>query len=101
GIRDGSVTGVQTCALPILPSFAYNLILPTLYGMVGVNAFAVAFSLVAAGRGMKDEGRRTKDGSQRSEVGSQNGAEEGSQTLAPRSEERRVGRECGSRQQDG
>src|SRR5690348_17673933 len=35
GIRDGRVTGVQTCALPIYPSRSYNPLF--LYGGVGMG----------------------------------------------------------------
>jgi hypothetical protein len=45
------IVSIPVKLLGILPSFAYNLILPTLFSMVGVNAFGVAYNLVAAARG--------------------------------------------------
>ncbi len=38
--------GVPTKLLGIMPSLAYNLILPTFYALLGLNAFSVAFNLV-------------------------------------------------------
>ena len=38
--------GVPTKLLGIVPSLAYNLILPTFYALLGLNAFSVAFNLV-------------------------------------------------------
>jgi YYY domain-containing protein len=40
------IVGTVTKMLGIVPSFAYNLILPMLFAMVGVSAFGVAYSLV-------------------------------------------------------
>src|SRR6266481_5829424 len=60
GIRDGTVTGVQTCALPI----------SSLHGVEGL-------AVVAAAGGQQHEAAAQQPG--------------------PRSEERRVGKECRSR----
>ncbi|MGH2522818.1 MAG: DUF2298 domain-containing protein, partial [Anaerolineales bacterium] len=49
--------------LGIIPTFAYNLILPTLFALTGINAFCVAYNLVA-------RGQKSEVGSQKSEVGS-------------------------------
>jgi YYY domain-containing protein len=40
------IVGVPTLLLKIMPSIAYNLILPTLYATAGIGAFSVAFSIV-------------------------------------------------------
>lgn len=40
------IVGVPTLMTGIIPSIAYNLILPMLYAMIGVGAFSVAFALV-------------------------------------------------------
>src|SRR5438309_6795457 len=72
GIRDGTVTGVQTCALPICHRLA---------GPVEVRA--------AASRGADDrdvEARRVLDDGHRQV-----------RVVRQRSEERRVGKECRSR----
>ncbi len=45
------IVSIPVKLLGIVPAFAYNLILPTLFSMVGVNAFGVAYNLVAAARG--------------------------------------------------
>jgi YYY domain-containing protein len=42
--------------LGIVPTIAYNLILPTLFAIVGICAFSIGWNLLA-----KDEGGRTKD----------------------------------------
>ncbi len=41
--------GIPTKLLGVMPSLAYNLILPTFYALLGLNAFGVAFNLVARG----------------------------------------------------
>lgn len=41
------LVGAPTKLLGIVPSFAYNLILPTLFSMTGIGAFSVAYNLVA------------------------------------------------------
>src|SRR5689334_23871766 len=77
GIRDGTVTGVQTCALPIwLPA-------ELVHQLAGVRVErGVARQAVRAGR---------QSGADRGERGGGGGGE------ARRSEERRVGKECRSR----
>jgi YYY domain-containing protein len=40
------LVGVLVKLLGIVPTFAYNLILPTLFALTGVNAFCVAYNLV-------------------------------------------------------
>jgi uncharacterized membrane protein len=42
------IVGVPTLLLKIMPSIAYNLILPTLFATAGIGAFSVAFSVVNA-----------------------------------------------------
>ena len=44
------IVAAITKMLGIVPSFAYNLILPLLFSLVGMGAFGVAFNLVAGGR---------------------------------------------------
>jgi len=41
------LVGVPVKLLGIIPSFAYNLILPTLFSLVGLGAFSLAFNLSA------------------------------------------------------
>src|SRR5689334_24143628 len=80
GIRDGTVTGVQTCALPILPR--------------SPRGFASASSLAVA------ENRNEHPTVLRPPIGSCCGRGAWSRTInrsSPRSEERRVGKECRSR----
>lgn len=48
------LVGAPVLMLGIVPSIAYNLILPTLFALTGMGAFAVAFNIVAALR-PKDE----------------------------------------------
>jgi len=45
------MVGTITKMLGVVPSFAYNLILPMLFSMVGVGAFGVAYNLVVTGKG--------------------------------------------------
>jgi YYY domain-containing protein len=40
------LVGVPVLLLKVVPSIAYNLILPTLFALTGIGAFAVAFNLV-------------------------------------------------------
>src|SRR5260370_14278499 len=85
GIRDSSVTGVQTCALPILRRSDVGVfgvvagqgVAPPLFGPAGV-AVKVAEDVEAAQRGQFDPAEQL--------VADQH-----------RSEERRVGKECRSR----
>src|SRR5689334_23952974 len=72
GIRDGTVTGVQTCALPICSS---GLTAPA---AVGLSTRSHVNSLVLIGM--------TEPQCHRSDI-----------VLGKRSEERRVGKECRSR----
>ncbi|MBI5670424.1 MAG: hypothetical protein HZC41_20720 [Chloroflexi bacterium] len=44
------LVGVPTLLLGVIPSIAYNLIIPTLFALTGIGAFAVAFNVVAAWR---------------------------------------------------
>src|SRR5690349_23389584 len=79
GIRDLYVTGVQTCALPILAAVG---------GALPVHLDVA----VVTGRG---EGRRgTPEGDGAERHGGERRAEQGA---GGRSEERRVGKECRSR----
>ncbi|MBP7691164.1 MAG: hypothetical protein KA764_04575, partial [Anaerolineales bacterium] len=56
------VAGLLTKLLGVMPSLAYNLILPMLFSLVGVNAFGVAYNLVAGanvgvrGLGIRESG---------------------------------------------
>src|SRR5438876_6793583 len=77
GIRDGRVTGVQTCALPISSRF-----LPC--------------SLLAAGKRRKS-GKRSCARSPESRNSPKRRRRKRSLQKAPRSEERRVGKECRTR----
>ncbi|QPC81577.1 glycosyltransferase family 39 protein [Phototrophicus methaneseepsis] len=42
------VVGSPVLLLKMVPSFAYNLIVPTLFALTGIGAFSVAFNIVAA-----------------------------------------------------
>lgn len=53
------IVGVPTLLLKLIPSIAYNLILPTLFATAGIGAFSIAFSVVSALR------ERISDGSWR------------------------------------
>lgn len=44
------LVGTPTLLLGIMPSIAYNLIIPTLFALTGIGAFTVAFNVVAAWR---------------------------------------------------
>src|SRR5438876_11477611 len=77
GIRDGRVTGVQTCALPIF-----------LIDHDGLDA---------AGRIHSRDAGEQRDRHDRSEAVSERSARVYQQPRAPRSEERRVGKECRAR----
>src|SRR5260370_4435272 len=83
GIRDSSVTGVQTCALPI---FAFGLV--CLMGVASAraqNADAPQETPSATRLLTAEEGRSIVDAAREQEQ------------PAHRSEERRVGKECRSR----
>ncbi|MBI3240707.1 MAG: glycosyltransferase family 39 protein [Chloroflexi bacterium] len=49
------IVATVTKMLGIVPSFAYNLILPMLFSLVGIGAFGVAYNLVASSRKPKAE----------------------------------------------
>ncbi len=53
------IAAIPTKLLGIVPAFAYNLILPMLFSLVGGNAFGVAYNLVAAS---KEKGRAEPQG---------------------------------------
>ncbi|MBC8100445.1 MAG: hypothetical protein H7Y11_13455, partial [Armatimonadetes bacterium] len=42
------IVGAPTLFTGVLPATAYNLIVPTLYALTGIGAFAVAFSIISA-----------------------------------------------------
>jgi YYY domain-containing protein len=56
------IVGVPTLLLQMMPSIAYNLILPTLFATAGIGAFAVAFSVVNALRERLSDGSLRKLG---------------------------------------
>ena len=58
------IAGVPLKLLGIVPAFGYNLILPSLFAMLGINAFCAAYNLVSR--------QRSVDSSQKSVVSSQN-----------------------------
>ncbi len=55
------LVGAPTKMLGIMPAFAYNLILPTLFAMTGMGAFSVAYNLVAWSRERRQEKRLQSD----------------------------------------
>src|SRR5690348_18064819 len=81
GIRDGRVTGVQTCALPICPGGIYEPLVVT--PAIGVRMETEARILPLDGSNLPV----------RVTVHAQSAAE-GTLSLKLRSEERRVGKEC-------
>jgi len=50
------IVGAPTLLLGVMPQIAYNLIIPTLFALTGVGAFAVAFSIVDALREWRHRG---------------------------------------------
>lgn len=56
------IVGVPVKLLGVMPSIAYNLIVPTLFAVTGIGAFSLAFN-IAAGRWFfpREEGRGDKD----------------------------------------
>jgi YYY domain-containing protein len=42
------IVGAPTLLLGVVPSVAYNLILPTLFALTGIGAFSIAFNIVSA-----------------------------------------------------
>src|SRR5207245_3289264 len=83
GIRDATVTGVQTCALPISPSSRPSNSAASEFPNPTTRALGVGNSLAALLLG-RDDGAYYRTA----------GAE---LLVEPRSEERRVGKECRSR----
>src|SRR5207253_6482258 len=81
GIRDGHVTGVQTCALPILP--------------VGLAGKSIRCTKCTRTFRTPGESVKAERGNQRAAVSID--SKEGWVKRAWRSEERRVGKECRSR----
>src|SRR5439155_17330397 len=84
GIRDGHVTGVQTCALPIWPRGFVHRSPPRRMAVAGRSLGAVPEHARAPGgvpAGTRVPRRRTPPGA----------------AVRPRSEERRVGKECRTR----
>src|SRR5262249_62300076 len=79
GIRDWSVTGVQTCALPIYPELGERV------GPLGGDHLRLSPHLPRVrGRGGAGRPRQGRDGAR---------GDDGSGLVALRSEERRVGKE--------
>ncbi len=56
------VASVMVKWLGIVPSIAYNIILPMWFAMTGLGAFSVAWNLVAAVRGGQDDGEKVGSG---------------------------------------
>jgi YYY domain-containing protein len=54
------IVGAPTLLLGVIPSIAYNLILPTLYSAVGMAAFSLAFSMASAWRRNHDTSEGNK-----------------------------------------
>lgn len=52
------IVGTPVLLLGVVPSVAYNLILPTLFAMTGIGAFSVAFNAVSALRVRRGDQRR-------------------------------------------
>ncbi len=58
------IVGTPVLLLGVMPSIAYNLIVPTLFALTGIGAFSVAFNVVSAVEGrrhsyiVEDESRR-------------------------------------------
>jgi YYY domain-containing protein len=55
------IAAIPTKLLGILPSIAYNLILPTWFAMTGIGMFSVAFNLVAGLRQNTAEGKAASE----------------------------------------
>lgn len=55
------VSGILTKLLGIVPALAYNFILPMLLSLVGINAFCVAYNLVAGTKRTANGRQRTLD----------------------------------------
>src|SRR5438309_5145275 len=78
GIRDGTVTGVQTCALPIWSRSPYSVCLARFSGSLAAPALATSRRAVNCSYATISVGVWLS-------------------TMPSRSEERRVGKECRSR----
>ncbi|HRE29525.1 MAG TPA: DUF2298 domain-containing protein, partial [Anaerolineales bacterium] len=78
--------GVPTKLLGIMPSLAYNLILPTFYALLGLNAFSVAWNLVARGTGSGERTARSerREASEAEPKSGEGGAATQSSLVAPR-----------------
>lgn len=50
------IAGSPVLLLGIVPSVAYNLVLPTVFTLIGISAFSVAFNLAASWRVNSDDG---------------------------------------------
>src|SRR5439155_6339496 len=96
GIRDGHVTGVQTCALPISQSAAVNPLAVLFFDRMPVAPPAVIEpELVADADGRR--GARAVETEVPINILSSHGNEKRVIAHALRSEERRVGKECRAR----
>ncbi len=62
------IVGLSTKLLGIVPAIAYNLILPMLFALLGINAFCVAYNLVKA----QSARREAQDTSQNTEYSTPN-----------------------------
>jgi YYY domain-containing protein len=51
------IVGVPTLLLGVVPSLAYNLIIPTLFSITGISAFSVTYSIVNGWRSKLDVAR--------------------------------------------
>ncbi len=57
------IVGGPTLLLGVIPSTAYNLILPTLFALTGIGAFSVAFNAVSHWRERRSDGTLRRVGS--------------------------------------
>src|SRR5256885_5736249 len=85
GIRDYKVTGVQTCALPILRAASFAL-------KSSITSRATSMRPAALMRGAMRKATSVEVGGRLVEI-----CATSSSAFRPRSEERRVGKECRSR----
>jgi uncharacterized membrane protein len=67
------IVGVPLKLLGITPAFGYNLILPSLFALLGLNAFCAAYNLVAGANSklQSSNSQQAEVGSRKSEVGQQ------------------------------
>jgi YYY domain-containing protein len=75
------IVGTPTLLLGVVPSIAYNLILPTLFALAGTGAFSVAFNIVSAWNGRRQISSSTP--LVQSEKGSETAFSDTSQEVAP------------------